>query len=181
MSGVVLRCSNCGTVQSDVGECEACHAAQVRFFCTNHTSGLWLDASACQQCGARFGEARSEPLTPRSAVERTTPSFSPPGAERTTAKPEIGTHGHEDVPPRMPEEVGYARSRVPTAGTLLEALAYAARARSMRKAAADDSSYEPVRASGGGCVRRLLLLSLLVMAIFLLAPLLLGGALVRLL
>ena len=35
------------------GQCDACHEAAVRFFCTNHTQGLWLEGSACFQCGAR--------------------------------------------------------------------------------------------------------------------------------
>lgn len=180
MSGVVLRCSNCGTVQSDVGECEACHAAQVEYFCTNHTPGLWLDASACQQCGARFGEALAATLAPRRAAERTASSRSLNGAARSTPEPDARTRAREDPPSSRPEDVSYPGSKIPTAGTLLEALAYAARARSMRKAAADDRFDEPVRASGGGCVRRMLLLAFLVMAFFVLAPLLLGGALVRL-
>ena len=45
MSGVVLRCPQCGTVQRDSGECEACHEADVRYFCTNHTPGQWLVTS----------------------------------------------------------------------------------------------------------------------------------------
>lgn len=39
MSGVVLPCSNYGTVQASTGECEACHEAEIRYFCTNHTPG----------------------------------------------------------------------------------------------------------------------------------------------
>jgi hypothetical protein len=68
-----------------------------------------------------------------------------------------------------------------TAGTLLEALAYAARARSLRRARAHDVSDAPVRPAGGGCIGRLFLLTLLVAAFFLLAPLLLGGALLQVL
>ena len=47
MSGVVLRCPNCGTTRSTPGMCEACHEAEVRYYCTNHTPGLWLNASTC--------------------------------------------------------------------------------------------------------------------------------------
>ena len=31
MSGVVLRCPNCGTTQAGPGECEACHEAEVAY------------------------------------------------------------------------------------------------------------------------------------------------------
>ena len=46
MSVVVLRCPNCGTTQATPAECEACHEADVRWFCPNHTPGRWLDAPA---------------------------------------------------------------------------------------------------------------------------------------
>ena len=51
---VVLRCPSCGTTQATPGECEACHEAQVRYFCTNHEPGLWLDGTSCPS-GARRG------------------------------------------------------------------------------------------------------------------------------
>ena len=62
MSAVVLRCPHCGTTQTVQGECEACHEAQVRFYCVNHSQGRWLDSQTCSQCGAVYG--RSEPLRP---------------------------------------------------------------------------------------------------------------------
>ena len=43
MSGVVLRCPSCGTTTAASGECEACREAQVRYYCTNHTPGRWLE------------------------------------------------------------------------------------------------------------------------------------------
>ena len=43
MSGVVLRCPSCGTTRAAPGECDACHEAQVRYYCTNHTPGRWLE------------------------------------------------------------------------------------------------------------------------------------------
>ncbi len=62
MSGVVLRCPNCGTTRALPGECDACHEAEVRFFCTNHKPGHWLKSAQCPDCGARFGEsAKSSP------------------------------------------------------------------------------------------------------------------------
>jgi hypothetical protein len=56
MSGVVLRCANCGTTQSTSGECQACHEQDVRFYCTRHTPGLWLTTQVCSQCGAEYGK-----------------------------------------------------------------------------------------------------------------------------
>ena len=52
MTGVVLRCPNCGTTRSTPGECEACHEAQVvRYYCTNHDPGEWLDEPTCGDAG----------------------------------------------------------------------------------------------------------------------------------
>ena len=61
---VVLRCPTCGTTQGDLGECEACSEGEVRYFCTNHDEGIWLDGSVCSRCGARFGDAPRKPPTP---------------------------------------------------------------------------------------------------------------------
>ena len=73
MSAVVLRCSNCGTTQSVGGECEACHEAQVRYYCSNHSPGLWLEGQVCSRCGAVYG--RSEPtLRPSKPVPPSRPT-----------------------------------------------------------------------------------------------------------
>ena len=73
MSAVVLRCSNCGTTQSVGGECEACHEAQVRYYCTNHSPGRWLEGQVCSQCGAVYG--RSEPtLRPSKPIPTSRPT-----------------------------------------------------------------------------------------------------------
>ncbi|MEO8548564.1 MAG: hypothetical protein ABI678_01265 [Kofleriaceae bacterium] len=64
---VVLRCPNCGTTQTTPGDCEACHEAQVRYFCTNHEPGIWLDGPTCPQCAARPAPA-PRPPRPRPAV-----------------------------------------------------------------------------------------------------------------
>lgn len=74
MSGVTLRCPNCGTTQSGTGECDACHEAAVRYFCAYHNPGRWLDGPACPNCGARFGEVRPAPR-----VTSAPPSAPPPG------------------------------------------------------------------------------------------------------
>lgn len=54
---VVQRCPSCGTTQDTPGECDACHEAQVRHFCTNHDPGLWLEGETCPTCDARRAEA----------------------------------------------------------------------------------------------------------------------------
>lgn len=63
MSAVVLRCDNCGTSQSGLGLCEACHEGQVRYFCKNHNPGRWLDGPKCTQCGAAYGISPGPPPT----------------------------------------------------------------------------------------------------------------------
>ena len=98
MTGVILRCPNCGTSKATPGECDACHEAQVRYYCTNHKPGHWLDASVCPQCGAKFGDpvrpaARpippAAPPRPRTTVTSAAPSRvdPPPSPPRTSAKP----------------------------------------------------------------------------------------------
>lgn len=176
MSAVVLRCSNCGTVQAGTGECAACHEAQVRYFCTNHRPGLWLETPACPQCGARFGQPAPVPPVPDEA-ERPARTHSPQEAVRPSSPRRDGSDDWRTVP----DGDAPGGLRRATAGTLLEALAYATRARSLRKARAHDVSDTRSRPAGGGCIGRLFLLTLLVAAFFLLAPLLLGGALLRVL
>ena len=174
MTGVVLRCPNCGTVRSTEGQCEACHEASVRYFCTNHAPGVWLDATSCPQCGARFGDAapverervpvetqRSRPATVRPSPDRTEADDSSLGPWSIEALPEYsgadGRAGRGD-PLRM----------------LMEAMAAAARARSAR---VEHSRYEvePVRRRGGGCFGRMLMLIVLVIAFLVMAPLFLSA------
>ncbi|CAN5800685.1 hypothetical protein BH11MYX2_BH11MYX2_21660 [soil metagenome] len=50
---VVLRCPNCGTTQATIGDCDACHEAQVKYYCTNHDPGIWVAGPTCPQCDAR--------------------------------------------------------------------------------------------------------------------------------
>ena len=91
MNGVVLRCPVCGTTQSQPGECDACSDGNVRYFCGNHTPGVWLDGPLCRECGAQFGDAPAGSATsppsaaPSRPVHKTRrPDASPPpraGAE----------------------------------------------------------------------------------------------------
>ena len=112
MSAVVLRCPNCGTTKAAAGECEACHEAQVRFYCTNHTPGLWLEAGACPQCGARFGEpagARAgapRPAAPARGPAAAAPAPTPaaPVRPRAPARPAAAARppASSAPPPAMP-------------------------------------------------------------------------------
>jgi hypothetical protein len=86
---VLLRCPTCGTTQMTPGPCEACHAGEVRYFCTNHKPGFWLDTPRCADCGARFGDF-PRPRAPTSALPPRTRS-SPP-AHRRTAIPSTRPH-----------------------------------------------------------------------------------------
>jgi hypothetical protein len=78
MSGIVIRCPHCGTTQSAVAECEACHEATTRWFCPNHEPGLWLDAPLCPTCGARPGVPGSRPRPTPTRPRATTPPPPPP-------------------------------------------------------------------------------------------------------
>ena len=175
MSGVVLRCPNCGTTQPAEGQCEACHEDAVRFFCNNHTPGLWLDGSACPQCGARFGD----PMPSRPAPAPAEPARVAPqevGVPPTRRSPEADEPKLWETGSPTPMHPG----RAGPAGAdpfriLLDAMMSAAHARSAR---ADDSGYEDplrMRPRGGGCcLGRLLVLTLLLIALAVLAPMFLG-------
>ena len=181
MAGLVLRCPNCGTVQPGGGECEACREAPVRYFCTNHTPGIWVDSPACPRCGARFGD----PVAVREA---------PPPPERArprpirTIEPDPGMSGIEDGPgpwERGGPEVGagreYRRAPSPDLASLVAAmLGAAARSRRGRGGRPGYEEHEAAprrRRRGGGCLGRLLMLVLLLFALFLLAPFFLGALL----
>lgn len=119
MSGVALRCPNCGTTQSGTGECEACHEAAVRYFCTNHSPGRWLDGAACPACGSRFGEVRPAPrATPVPPPPRAAPSPSraapPPSGPRPGSPPTRKPAPARPEPPVEPSIFPPARpSRTP--------------------------------------------------------------------
>ena len=81
MNGVVLRCANCGTIQNSPGECQACHEENVRFYCTQHSPGRWLNTPVCEQCGAEYG--KNTPL--RRAEQRPAPPAAPPRRTRRGA------------------------------------------------------------------------------------------------
>lgn len=181
MSGVVLRCSNCGTVQAAPGECEACREAQVRYFCTNHDPGVWLDAPACEQCGARFGvtrpaaSARPPRTSDQSSVARE-PSGRLPDHDLVTDPLDGPPYERESASDRDPRSYP---DPLPSAWMeLLVRAARASRAREVRPAFRDE---EARPGSSGGCLGRFLILALFLIALFALAPLLLGTMFLRLL
>jgi hypothetical protein len=88
VSDVIIRCPNCGTTQGALGECEACHEADTRYFCTNHVPGLWLDGPVCSTCGARYGVARETRRPPPPARARVEPPVRPRSRPIPRAEPE---------------------------------------------------------------------------------------------
>ena len=177
MSGVVLRCPNCGTTQNAQGQCEACHEASVRYFCLNHVPGVWLESVACPQCGARFGDPevrREEPVPvplersrPRRSDERTR-SIPPDYDERPAGPWDIEEFSELERRSDRPARADPLR-------ILLSAMAAAARARSARAEHADYEDVGPPRRRGAGCFARLFLLIILLVAFMILAPLILGA------
>lgn len=177
MSGVILRCPNCGTAQSAEGQCSACHEVSVRYFCTNHTPGIWLESTSCPKCGANFGDpepARTEPIPepPPSTEPPAFPRPSRPRVTRPTKSEGIGPW-YTDAPSDV--ESGRRRTMGPDSfRMLLATMAAAARARSERAHRLDHEEMVPARPQGGSCLGRLLMLALLLMALLLMAPVLLG-------
>ena len=162
MTGVTLRCPHCGTTQGVLGECEACREAEVRYFCTNHTPGLWLDAPSCSRCGARFGQAepdRHEPEPTPSASEM------PPPVRPRRMDADAGPWARAEDRPDLD-------SRGPTAPDptriLLDMLSAAARSRPLMR------EYHDKPRRRGGCLRTLFMLALLLLGLFVLGPILLG-------
>jgi hypothetical protein len=188
MTGVILRCPNCGTAKTSPGECEACHEAQVRYYCTNHKPGRWLDAPVCPQCGATFGEPirppagtfpPAAPSRPKTAPPAPTRSETPP-APRASVRP-WGRRERERPPePRLGAEDGSASTGDPRAARMLEILRAASRAsRLSRGATYTTPEAPPVGAVLGGCLMRFILLMMFLLILFTLMVSLLGGSLVQ--
>lgn len=173
MSGVVLRCPNCGTAQLSPGECDACHGSQVRFFCTNHQPGVWLDGERCPQCGASYGDVAvvAPPIDTAVPPRRTSPAPISP-TRRTPIDPS-DPYDLDPVPYREDEPIADRRIMERRLLELLTAASGAGRIRSMHS---DPDS----RPRGGGCIKTVLLLLVLAFAVFILGPLLLGGAILQL-
>ena len=127
MSGVVLRCPNCGTTQALQGECEACHEADVRYFCPNHTPGRWLDAPVCAFCGARIGGTRPRTATPPPAPRRDTPiTRVPPVLSRPPRAPRERDR-YADAPGELTEDPVadvYGRAERPVEEPVIEPVGF---------------------------------------------------------
>jgi hypothetical protein len=169
MSGVVLRCPNCGTTRGTPGECEACHEAQVRYYCTNHSPGRWLERPVCSQCGAVFGE-KAQPRAPSpapAARSRAPPTARPPAptARPRPVYPPAARPGAEGSstggPPKRDDDVipdGEHYGRTPS---LHELLLEALRARHMPPPEPPYERETPAPRAGpgiGGCLVRMMLL-----------------------
>ena len=123
---VVLRCPTCGTTQGHAGECEACSEGEVRYFCTSHDEGIWLEGAVCSRCGAKFGDAPRKPPVSRTSSVPTPPAgapdFRPPGRRRTPERPPEPDFGRR--PPRRSEREEPMEPevlpRTPSLGDLLE-------------------------------------------------------------
>jgi hypothetical protein len=184
MNGVVLRCPTCGTTQGHPGECDACTEGDVRYFCGNHTPGLWLDAPVCGECGARFGEtpgSRSAPAprplpTPR--VRKARPAdVAAPRPDAVEPRPAV----RKRVPPAAEPE---PRSATPSLRETLDRLSEDSRWGSYdtaEEAGLHDSPAAPPRMASYllGCLFRLALLVFLLILLAAAGLLLLFGGLPR--
>jgi hypothetical protein len=196
MTGIVLRCPNCGTTRATLGECEACHEAQVRYYCTNHTPGHWLDSSSCPQCGAGLGESMNNPARPAPArrpgrpgpasPRRTTTSFPgvapgpmPTPTGRSTAG-ESSSGAPERLPPPDYEEFS-DRSAYASRGPGLQDLLRAAAAARRRADAVPDREAAPrVEPSPGGCLGRFILIMVFLFLVLIAGLSIIGSSLFRL-
>lgn len=160
MSSVALRCATCGTTQSHPGECEACFDGQVRYFCSNHSPGLWIDGPVCQRCGAKFGDApRREPEIPA----RSTPAGAAPDTPPVESRPpRSGGVGRRPARPSRSPVSGGSSEDIPTTPSLADLLTdIAERTRVHHEAEEVWTHSPPERPSRGfpvlGCLIRLVL------------------------
>lgn len=190
MSGVVLRCPHCGTVKGSPGECEACSEAQVRYFCTNHSPGRWIDAPACPQCGARFGEPERPPAPPTPPARREPPPRRPPPASAPSPRRPASTvfskiarspWGRARTPPRIAEDApAFPGERGPRPMTLPELLR-AARRRPAPDRFAPDPPHAVSVSPVVGFIRRAVMLVVFLVIGLLVFGLLAGGPLLEVL
>ena len=167
VSDVIIRCPNCGTTQGALGECEACHEADTRYFCTNHVPGLWLDGPVCSTCGARYGvarETRRPPPPPRARVE-------PPVRPRSRPVP------HAEPEP-VPVDVWHDPEPVRGRGEIREIETVPIEPRGGWSIEPPFSPDSVRLATVAGCARRLVLLIVILLALAALAlfGLLSGGS-----
>ena len=185
---VILRCPACGTTQAHPGECDTCSDGEVRYFCTNHEDGIWLEAPSCSRCGATFGDPpirRPIPVRPSGAARPADPpEFRPPAGRavpephRRPASPPPPIDDRELDEPDEPEVL----PRTPLEELLAEITE--GRARSRRPYEAEEVEWAEPRARRtgipvAGCLFRMVsLVFLLIAALILFMFLLFGGFIV---
>jgi hypothetical protein len=158
MSDVIIRCPNCGTTHAALGECDACHEAQTRYFCPNHEPGKWLEGAVCPACGARVGGGPA-PRPPRPT--RPTPR----APTRPPVRPPV-TLGSRPALPDEPERIIEELLRsvhTPRGGEVAEPSAGDA-----RDAWPSEPSLPPATVSVlpvAGCIRRFVLTILFLLAL----------------
>ena len=174
MSGVVLRCTTCGTTQNHAGECETCGEGTVRYYCGNHSPGLWMDAPVCAVCGAKFGERPPEPtraILPSSPAPRASETGRPAGTTRPYTPPR--------AEPRTPIDPEPEPEHFPAPPSLTELLDHLARERTARPFMAEEPPRER-RGAAHGAVRAVGCLLKIVIFVILLIVFSLGGCFLRL-
>jgi hypothetical protein len=187
MTGVTLRCPNCGTTKSTPGECDACHEAQVRYYCTNHKPGRWLDAPACPQCGAKFGDplrqaAPPPPLPPRPTVSPS-PDLSRTGSVRPPPAPGRAPWGRRERAPAPDRTVEAAHDsasvRAARTARMLEILRAASRAGRRPRDVTYVPEAPPAGAAFGGCLMRFIVLVMFMLIVFSFLLSMVGGSLIQ--
>jgi hypothetical protein len=178
MSGVVLRCPVCGTTQNHPGECDACSDDQVRYFCGNHDPGRWLDAPTCRTCGAVFGEAPRRP--PTSPTRPPSPRRPATATRRSESRAPIPSRGEDDPPRGRTRDSEVAPSLADLVARMLAAR-WRGTGGPMTREPPWESAPEfrlptlPIK----GCLIRLVVLGLVLVAIAIVAMLLLVGGVLQ--
>jgi hypothetical protein len=189
MSGVVLRCPSCGTTKAAPGECEACHEAQVRYYCTNHTPGRWLDSPSCPQCGSQFGVPERPPAAPPRPPRSRTPVAAPASPAPTrTPSPTTRTRRYTPWPSGGPwarrpppgEEVETHTKRDPLRDVLTSRLPELLREAARVRRRSEVPEMPPIGMAAGGCLRAVLLIALFFMLALFGLSMILGGAMIQL-
>ena len=184
MNGVALRCPNCGTTRSTPGECDACHEAQVRYYCTNHKPGRWLDAPECPQCGAKFGDPVRPAAPPPPARPTVAPSPEPSrmGSVRPAPRPSRAPWGRERAPaPERTVEAGRDSASVGAAraARMLEIIRAASRAGRRPRDVTYVPEAPPAGAAFGGCLMRFVVLVIFMLIVFSFMLSMVGGSLIQ--
>jgi hypothetical protein len=194
---VVLRCPSCGTTRDTPGECEACHEAAARYYCTNHTPGRWVDATVCPHCGARFGaSAPPLPAPPAPSRARTPAPLARPeprapgpvspdraGGPHRRWRRDGGPWGPRKPPltggpdPEPRDERAAARDAV--LARLPELLRDAYRSRRTHEVPRRIPEGIPMGMAFGGCLARLVLLAVLAFITFFVLSSMVGGILLQ--